>query len=182
MSSITAIAPCAASRAASLGRQWLAPTKPITVIPAATAAVTPGRLSSIATQRSGGTPIRSAAWRNRSGAGLPWATSTGVKAVVEADQRQGMAQPIGPAAGGDASLAGQCINDGAHAGDGLQLAVEERPQTPPPAVGEIGRQPAMPGLEIGHHRGKADAGIALEDLVDRQFDAAFGESFSVGAD
>ena len=40
----------------------------------------------------------------------------------------------------------------------------------------------MPGLEIGHHRGKADAGIALEDLIGRQLDAAFGKAFPIGAD
>ena len=43
-------------------------------MPAATAPVTPGTLSSITTQRAVGTPISAAANRNRSGAGLPFVT------------------------------------------------------------------------------------------------------------
>ncbi len=41
--------------------QWPPPQKPSTGMPAARAAVTPGTLSSITTQRPGATPIRSAA-------------------------------------------------------------------------------------------------------------------------
>ena len=49
---------------------------------------------STTTQRSGAVPIRAAAWRNRSGRlaarDLDGAEDVRVKAVVEADQRQGM--------------------------------------------------------------------------------------------
>jgi hypothetical protein len=48
-------------------------------MPAARAAWTPYRLSSTTTQDSGGTPMRAAACRNRSGAGLPRATSVALK-------------------------------------------------------------------------------------------------------
>src|SRR5258706_2657588 len=102
--------------------------------------------------------------------------------VVEADQRQRMFEPFGPAARGDANLAGQRIEDRADAGDCLQLRLEQGPQPRPVAIGEIGGKRAVPRLEIGHHAGKADAGIAVADLVDRQLDAAFGETFPVGAD
>jgi hypothetical protein len=105
-----------------------------------------------------------------------------METVVEADQRQRMFEPLGPAARGDANLAGQRIEDRADAGDCLQLRLEQGPQPRPVAIGEIGGKRAVTRLEIGHHAGKADAGIAVADLVDRQLDAAFGQAFPVGAD
>src|SRR5207248_1947264 len=80
----------------------------------------------------------------------------------------------------DANLAGQRIEDGRHARDRLQLLFKERPKAALVARGELGGQRAMARLEIGHHAGKADAGIAFEDLVVRQRDAAFGEAFAIG--
>ena len=63
-----------------------------------------------------------------------------------------------------------------------QFLFEERPQPQPVAIGEIGGKRAVARLQIGHHAGKADAGVAFEDLLDRQLDAAFGETFLIGAD
>ena len=74
---------------------------------AARAPMMPGTLSSITTQRAGATPIRSAACRNRSGAGLPCIDLLGGKQMRRearvqpgAVQREG--DPLQRAAGGDA--------------------------------------------------------------------------------
>src|SRR4051812_44223628 len=74
MSSMTSGAPCFPRRAPCSGLQWLPPEKPIAVMPAARAASIPAGLSSMTRQRSGAVVRRCAAYRNRSGAGLPRAT------------------------------------------------------------------------------------------------------------
>ena len=40
----------------------------------------------------------------------------------------------------------------------------------------------VPRLQIGNHAGKADPRVAFEDLVERQLDPAFDETFLIGAD
>src|SRR5690606_13631672 len=68
---------CGVAAGGSSGRaaaMWLPPVKRQTCIPAARAASIPVRLSSITSVRAGSAPIRAAACRNRSGAGLPRAT------------------------------------------------------------------------------------------------------------
>ena len=51
----------------------------LTVLSAAIAASTPNALSSTTAEREGAAPIRDAAWRKRSGAGFPSATSAALK-------------------------------------------------------------------------------------------------------
>ena len=67
-------------------------------------------------------------------------------------------------------------------GMACRLALEQRPQPSAMAIVEISRERPVARLDVGHHPGKADAGIALEDLIGRQFDAAFGKAFPIGAD
>ena len=57
--------------------------------------------------------------KGATGDDLDGAEDVRVKAVVEAHQRQGMLQPLGPAARGDADLANQRIEHGGNPGDGL---------------------------------------------------------------
>ena len=70
------LAPAAMSRAAWPASVCAPPVKPITRMPAATPAATPATESSITTHSAGETPMLAAACRNRSGAGLPRATSS----------------------------------------------------------------------------------------------------------
>src|SRR5204862_5631761 len=158
MLSMTGAAPCTARRAASSGLQWLAPTKPMTLMPAATPAITPGTLSSTTTQRSHpGRRVEEQVGGGLAACDLDGAEDVRVKAVVEAHQRQGVLQPLGPAARGDACPANQRIEHRGDAGDGLQLALEQRPQPSAMAIGEICRERPVARLDVGHHPGPADA-------------------------
>jgi len=71
--------PTEISRTGWSPEQWPPPQKPTTGIPAAIAASTPVVLSSITIQSSGGTPSCRAAYKKRSGAGLPRATCEALK-------------------------------------------------------------------------------------------------------
>jgi hypothetical protein len=105
-----------------------------------------------------------------------------VKAVVEADERQGVFQPLQPAARGDADAAGQRIEHRGDIRDCPQFALEQRPQPHPVPIGEIRGKRPMARFEIGNHAGKADPGIAVPDLVRRKLDATFREAFLIGTD
>ena len=59
-------------------------------------------------------------------------------------------------------------------GMACRLALEQRPQPSAMAIGEICRERPVARLDVGHHPGKADAGVALEELRLGELDAACG--------
>ena len=67
-------------------------------------------------------------------------------------------------------------------GMACRLALEQRPQPSAMAIVEISRERPVARLDVGHHPGKADAGVALEELRLGELDAAFGKAFPIGAD
>src|SRR6185295_7057138 len=94
---------------------WLPPTKPMAVIPAAVAAATPGGESSTTMQFVGEMPMRLAACRNRSGAGLPLGTSL-------AENTRGSKNRISPAVSRLARMRSWVAEEATHFGPRSQVS------------------------------------------------------------
>src|SRR5262249_48687630 len=81
--------PADLSCAPSSASAWLPPTNPTAAMPAAVAALTPAGESSITIHSAVRAPMREAACRNRSGAGLPFGTS-----VAENKNLKNLLRPV----------------------------------------------------------------------------------------
>jgi hypothetical protein len=115
MSAITAFAPAALSCAGNFEPAWLPPTYPIDVMPAAVAAAIPTAESSTTMQSLGATRILAAAWRKRSGAGLPRATSF-------AENRFGSKKRSSPVASRLTRMRSRLEDEATHFGPRTQLS------------------------------------------------------------
>ena len=104
------------------------------------------------------------------------------EAIEQPNEREAMPQPVGRAARRDARPARQPVQRGCDAGHGGKLGVECRGEPQSQGLGETGRHcPSAAPLEIGEHRSRAQADIAVEDVVDRDRDADLGETRGVDA-